>query len=45
MKFKVKHFMLVLIVISLFSTKINYAAGSVHYPILLLAVDNKSEFS
>ena len=41
MKYQVKRFMQVMIVISLFITKINYAAGNMHYPILVLAADNK----
>src|SRR5258705_2393011 len=41
MKPQVKQFMPAMIVITLFIAKINYAAGNMHYPILVLAVDNK----
>lgn len=39
MKFKIKQLMQVLLVISLFATKVNYAAGNTQHPILVLATD------
>ena len=41
MNYRVKQFIQIIILISLFIARIDYATAGVHYPILLLATDNK----